>query len=142
MQKSYTAKPSNIQKIWYEVDAEDKILGRLASKIAVVLMGKHRATYTPHMDTGDFVIVTNAGKVKVTGKKEEEKKYYSWSGYPGGLKIQNLKEKRKRKPEEIVYLAVRRMLPKSKMGKHMLKKLKVYNGTEHPHQAQNPKALK
>lgn len=142
MQKSYMAKPSDLQKTWYEVNAEDQVLGRLASKIAVVLMGKHRPTYTPHIDTGDFVIVTNAEKIKVTGKKEEEKLYYSWSGYPGGLKTQNLSEKRKRKPEEIIQLAVRRMLPKSKLGRQMLKKLKVYKGADHPHQAQNPKTLK
>lgn len=142
MQKSYMAKPSTIEKSWYEVDAQDKVLGRLASKIAVVLMGKHRPTYTPHIDTGDFVIVTNVEKIKVTGKKEDKKLYYSYSGYPGGLKIQNLSEKRKRKPEEILELAVRRMLPKSKLGRQMLKKLKLYSGPSHPHQAQNPKALK
>lgn len=140
MQKSYMAKPQEVEKKWHVVDADGKVLGRMASQIAMVLMGKHRPTYTPHVDTGDFVIVTNADKVKVTGKKEQNKLYYAWSGYPGGLKIQNLNEKREKRPEHIITLAVRRMLPKSKMGRQMLRKLKVYNG-DHPHQAQSPKVL-
>jgi len=140
MQKTYMAKPNSSKK-WHLADAEDQILGRFAAKIATILMGKHHPTYTPHVDTGDFVVVINAEKIKVTGNKEEQKKYYAWSGYPSGLKVQNFADKQKRRPEEIISLAVRRMLPKTKLGRRMLRKLKVYRGTEHPHDAQKPQVL-
>lgn len=135
------AKPDSIEKKWFLADAEGEVLGRMAVQIATILMGKHSPNYTPHVDTGDFVIVVNANKVKVTGRKEEKKLYYTYSGYPGGLKSMNLAEKRKRHPEEVVTLAVRRMLPKNKLGRQMLKKLKVYSGAEHPHGAQAPETL-
>ena len=138
-QKSYMAK--DLEKKWYVVDASGKVLGRLANKIAVVLMGKHKPTYTPHVDTGDYVIVVNADKVVLTGKKLDQKKYYRHSGYPGGLKELTAKQMFEKHPEKVVYLAVKRMLPKNKLGRKMLKKLKVYAGPEHPHQAQKPEPL-
>lgn len=140
MQTSYMAKHNTLTKKWYHVDANDKVLGRLASTIAMILMGKHQPIYTPHVDTGDFVIVTNVEKIKITGNKKANKLYYAWSGYPGGLKIVNLHDKQQKHPEDILLLAVRRMLPKSRMGRQMLTKLKVYAGDKHPHQAQSPKA--
>ncbi len=138
-QKSYMAK--DVDKKWYVVDASGKVLGRLASKIAVVLMGKHKPTYTPHVDTGDYVIVVNADKVVLTGKKLDQKKYYRHSGYPGGLKELTARQMFEKHPEKVVYLAVKRMLPKNKLGRKMLKKLKVYTGPDHPHQAQKPEPL-
>jgi len=126
---------------WYLVDAKGKILGRLAVKIAQILSGKNKPIYTPHLDTGDFVVVVNAKQVKVTGKKEEEKIYYHHSGYPGGLKERTFKELIEKKPEEVIIRAVKGMLPKNKLGRKMLKKLKVYAGPEHPHQAQNPQPI-
>lgn len=129
---------SDLQKEWYVVDATDKVLGRLATRIATVLMGKHKPTYTPHVDTGDFVIVLNAGAVRVTGRKREEIVYESYSGYPGGHKIVPFERVAQRHPERIIEEAVRRMLPKSALGSRMLKKLKMYRGAEHPHQAQTP----
>ena len=138
-QKSYMAK--EVEKKWYVVDASGKVLGRLANKIAVVLMGKHKPTYTPHVDTGDYVIVVNADKVVLTGKKLDQKKYYRHSGYPGGLKELTARQMFEKHPEKVVYLAVKRMLPKNKLGRKMLKKLKVYVGPEHPHQAQKPEPL-
>ena len=138
-QKSYMAK--EVEKKWYVVDASGKVLGRLANKIAVVLMGKHKPTYTPHVDTGDYVIVVNADKVVLTGKKLDQKKYYRHSGYPGGLKELTARQMFEKHPEKVVYLAVKRMLPKNKLGRKMLKKLKVYAGPEHPHQAQKPEPL-
>ncbi len=138
-QKSYMAK--DIEKKWYVVDASGKVLGRLANKIAVILMGKHKPTYTPHVDTGDYVIVVNAEKVVLTGKKLDQKKYYRHSGYPGGLKELTARQMFEKHPEKVVYLAVKRMLPKNKLGRKMLKKLKVYAGPEHPHQAQKPEPL-
>lgn len=123
------------------VDAENQVLGRMASRIASVLMGKEKAWYTDFLETGDFVIVVNAEKVKLTGRKWESKYYYSHSGYPGGLKQTTAKEVRERRPEQIIRLAVKGMLPKSKLGKKMLKKLKVYSGNQHPHEAQNPEPL-
>lgn len=138
VEKSYMAKKHTYKKVWYHIDAEDKVLGRMAVEIATILMGKHRPTYTPHVDAGDFVVVTNAEKIAISGKKRENKLYHTYSGYPGGLKTKNFDEKQKTHPEEIIMLAVRRMLPKSRLGRAMLKKLKVYTGSEHPHKAQCP----
>ncbi|MBN1851418.1 MAG: 50S ribosomal protein L13 [Pirellulales bacterium] len=135
--KTYMAKPNEIEKRWLLVDATGCIVGRLASQIAVVLMGKHRPTYTPHVDTGDFVVVVNAEKVVFTGKKWDQKRYTWYTGYPG-LKAVSARERFKRKPEMILREAVRRMLPKNKLGRKMLSKLKIYAGPEHPHQAQFP----
>jgi len=139
--KTYVPKKTEIKKNWYLVDAEGKILGRLASKIAQVLSGKNKPIYTPHLDTGDFVVVINAKKVKVTGNKEKKKVYYHYSGYPGGMKEIVYEKLLKKKPALIIQKAVKGMLPKSKLGRKMLKKLKVYAGTEHRHQAQNPEKI-
>ena len=139
--KTYIPKESGIERKWYLVDAEGKILGRLASRIAQILSGKEKPIYTPHMDVGDFVVVINAEKVKVTGGKEEKKIYYSHSGYPGGLRERTYQEQLDKKPQDIIRKAVRGMLPKSKLGRQMFKKLKVYVGSEHPHQAQGPEQL-
>lgn len=138
--KTYMAKSKHVEQNWWLVDGQDKIVGRLASKIAVILMGKHRPTYTPHVDTGDFVVVVNAGKISFTGKKWDQKRYTWYTGYPG-QKSETAKNRLERKPERILYDAVRRMLPKNKLGKKMLSKLKIYSGTEHPHQAQQPETL-
>lgn len=135
--KTYMAKPGEVDQKWRLVDATDQVVGRLASKIAVVLMGKHRPTYTPHVDTGDFVIVTNVEKVALTGNKWEKKEYAWYTGYPGQRKI-TAAERRDRQPELILREAVRRMLPKNKLGRKMLSKLKLYVGPDHPHHAQNP----
>ncbi len=140
-QKTYMAKPGEIEKKWYLVDASGKVLGRLASQIAMILMGKHRPTYTPHVDTGDYVVVVNAEKVVLTGRKLDQKNYYRHSGYPGGLKVVTARQLLQKHPEKLIYLAVKRMLPKNKLGRKMLKKLKVYAGSEHPHQAQKPEPL-
>lgn len=136
--KSYIAKPAEVERKWYVIDAEDKTLGKIASEVASILRGKKKPIYTPHVDTGDYVIVINAEKVRVTGKKEEQKIYKSHSGYPGGLKETTLRELRAKKPEEIIRHAVKGMMPKGKLGRQMFKKLKVYAGSEHPHTAQNP----
>ncbi len=128
-------------KQWYEVDATDKVLGRLASEIAMILMGKRKAIYTPFIDSGDFVIVTNAHKVRVTGNKMKDKKYYWHSGYFGGLKERTLEKMLQEKPEDVIYLAVRKMLPKTRLGRKMIKKLKVYATPDHPHAAQKPVKL-
>ena len=130
-----------MEKDWYFVDAEGKTLGRLAVRIAQVLSGKHKPTFVPHQDVGDFVIVTNAEKVKVTGQKEEQKRYCRHSQYPGGLKEVSLKEMRAKHPERIIALAVKGMLPQNKLRDRRLKKLKIYVGSQHPHQAQDPKPL-
>ncbi len=132
------AKAGEVEKKWHVVDATDVPLGRLASDIAVVLMGKHRPEYTPHVDTGDFVIVTNASKVALTGRKAEQRLKMHYTGYPGGLKVRTFGEVREKHPERLVEDAVRRMLPKNRLGRVMLKKLKVYAGEDHPHQAQQP----
>jgi len=139
--KCYMAKPVDVDAKWHLVDAEGRILGRLAAKIAPILMGKHRPTYTPHIDTGDFVVVINAEKIVVTGRKLKNKKYYRASGYPGGLTETPLDELLAKKPAEAVRLAVKRMLPKTKLGRHMFSKLKVYAGPKHPHEAQQPEPL-
>lgn len=145
MQKTYMAKPGDfesglIEQKWIHVDATDKVVGRLASDIAVLLMGKHRPTYTPHMDTGDFVVVTNCEKVKFTGKKWEQKTYAWYTGYPQQRTI-SAQDRLERKPELILQEAVRRMLPKNKLASKMLAKLKIYPGDQHPHQAQNPETM-
>lgn len=139
--KTYMAKPAQVEQHWWLVDATDQVVGRLATKLATILMGKHRPTYTPHVDTGDFVVVTNAEKVRFTGKKWQTKIYQRYSGYPGGLKEETAESLRRRKPEEILRQAVKRMLPKSNLGRKMLAKLKVYHGAKHPHQAQQPEPL-
>ena len=139
--KTFSAKPTDIEREWHVVDAENQIVGRLASKVASILRGKHKPSYTPHMDTGDHVIVINADKVRLSGNKETDKEYFRHTGYPGGGRTRTPKEVRQRKPEFIVQNAVKGMLPKGPLGRHMLKKLKVYAGSEHPHEAQNPKAL-
>ena len=136
--KSYIAKPAEVERKWYVIDAEDKTLGKIASEVASILRGKKKPIYTPHVDTGDYVIVINAEKVRVTGKKEEQKIYKSHSGYPGGLKETTLRELRAKKPGEIIRHAVKGMMPKGKLGRQMFKKLRVYAGPEHPHTAQNP----
>jgi len=134
------AKPGQIKKRWYVVDASDEVLGRLARDIAVVLMGKHRPEYTPHVDTGDFVVVVNAEKIAMTGRKFQDRHYTWYTGYPG-LRLESYGERRDRKPEDLIHHAVRRMLPKNKLAKQMLKKLKIYAGPEHPHSAQQPEPL-
>ncbi len=138
---TYLPKVDEIERRWHVVDAEDQVLGRLASAVASVLMGKEKPIYTTFLDTGDFVIVVNAEKVRLTGRKWEEKIYYSHSGYPGGLKQIRARDLLKKRPERLVEYAVRGMLPKTKLGRKMLKKLKVYTGPDHPHQAQQPQAL-
>ena len=125
-------------KTWYVVDADSAVLGRLSAQVAAILRGKHKAIFTPHADTGDFVVVINAEKVKLTGNKLEAKTYERYSGYPGGLKVLNARSMLAAKPEELIRIAVRGMLPKNPLGRKMLKKLKVYKGSEHPHQAQKP----
>ncbi|MDR0391865.1 MAG: 50S ribosomal protein L13 [Planctomycetaceae bacterium] len=139
--KTYMAKNGEVEQQWYLVDATDKVVGRLASDIAVILMGKHRPTYTPHTDTGEYVIVVNADKLVFTGKKLDQKKYTRYTGYPG-LRSETVRERLARRPELVLIESVRRMLPKNNLAKQMLRKLKVYNsGQQHPHQAQNPVAL-
>jgi large subunit ribosomal protein L13 len=135
--KTYLAKPGEVEKKWWLVDGADKVVGRLATEIAMILMGKHRPTYTPHVDTGDFVVVVNAEKLVLTGKKWEKKEYTHYTGYTR-LRKETAGERRERRPELILTEAVRRMLPKNKLAVRMLEKLKVYVGTDHPHQAQQP----
>ena len=139
--KTFMASPSTIDRKWYVVDAEGKTLGRLAAEVAKVLRGKNKAIFTPHIDTGDYVIVVNAAKVTVTGKKLDQKIYYRHSAYVGGLKETTLREMMAKKPEKVVELAVKGMLPKGPLGSQMLKKLHVYAGPEHEHQAQKPEVL-
>ena len=139
--KTFNAKKENIVKDWYVIDAEGKVLGRLATEIARRLRGKHKPVYTPYVDTGDFVIVVNAGKVKLTGKKLTDKIYYRHSGYPGGLKETPAGKMLQEKPGEVLRLAVRGMLPKNSLGRAMLKKLKIYSGSDHCHEAQCPRVL-
>ena len=136
--KSYIAKPAEVERKWYVIDAADKTLGKVAVEAAMLLRGKKKPIYTPHVDTGDYVIIVNAEKVAVSGKKEDQKIYKSHSGYPGGLKEIPLKELRASKPEEVIRHAVKGMMPKGKLGRQMYKKLKVYAGPEHPHAAQKP----
>ncbi|MEZ6119962.1 MAG: 50S ribosomal protein L13 [Pirellulaceae bacterium] len=138
--KTYIAKPGEVQQQWWIVDATGKSVGRLASDIAVILMGKHRPTYTPHVDTGDFVVVINAEKVEFSGKKWDQKVYTRYTGYPG-LRVEQAARIRERAPERILHMAVRRMLPKNKLARKMLAKMKIYAGADHPHQAQQPKPI-
>lgn len=140
--KSYMANPDKVERKWYVVDATDHTLGRLASEIANVLRGKHKPVYTPHVDTGDYVIIVNADKIKVTGKKLDQKIYYNHSLYIGGMKEQTLREKLDKKPADVITLAVKGMLPKGPLGRQMLKKLFVYAGSDHKHEAQQPEELK
>ena len=139
--KSFMASPSTVERKWYVVDAEGKTLGRLASEVANVLRGKNKPTYTPHIDTGDYVIVVNAEKIQVTGKKLDQKIYYHHSEYVGGMKETTLAEMMNKKPEKVIELAVKGMLPKGPLGREMYTKLFVYAGPEHKHQAQKPEAL-
>jgi large subunit ribosomal protein L13 len=139
--KTYNAKPSTVERDWYVVDATNEVVGRLASRIARVLRGKHKPTYTPHVDTGDHVIVVNADKARFTGKKEKQKSYHEYSGYPGGDKSQTPEEVREDKPEYIIEQAVKGMLPSGALGRDMFKKLQVYAEPDHPHQAQQPDPL-
>jgi len=141
LMKTYSAKEADIKRDWHLVDAEGQVLGRLASEIARRLRGKHKAIYTPHVDTGDFVVVVNAEKVSLTGKKLTDKTYYHHTGYPGGIKSVTAGKMLKEKPERLLYIAVKGMLPKNSLGRKMLKKLKIYKGGEHPHSAQDPRAL-
>ncbi|MFK7735867.1 MAG: 50S ribosomal protein L13 [Pirellulaceae bacterium] len=139
-QKTTNAKPNEIPQKWFHVDAESQVLGRLASDIAVILMGKHRPTYTPHVDTGDFVVVTNAEKVVMTGQKLRDRHYAWYTGYTG-QKMESYGDRLERRPEDLIHHAVRRMLPKNKLASKMLAKLKIYTGSEHPHLAQQPETL-
>ena len=139
---TYLAKPGELKADWHLVDASGLVLGRMAAKLALILQGKHKPTYTPNVDTGDFVVVINAEKVKVTGRKSEVLEYDTYSRYPGGRHIYSYEDMRSNQPEKLIELAVRRMLPKSRLGRHMLSKLKVYRGAEHPHAAQRPVEMK
>jgi large subunit ribosomal protein L13 len=139
--KTYSAKPGEITREWYLVDAEGKTLGRLATQIADTLRGKRKPQFTPHVDTGDFVIVVNAEKIQVTGNKLDQKRYYRHSGYPGGLRSRTLREQLERRPTEVLRIAVKGMLPKNRLARQQITKLKIYAGPEHPHEAQNPKPL-
>lgn len=139
--KTKFAKKTDIEYKWYLVDAKDAVLGRLAVKIAVCLRGKNKAIFTPNVDTGDFVVVVNAEKVRTTGKKLDDKIYYHHSGYPGGIKAKTLRERLSKEPQKVISDAVWGMLPKNRLGRAMLKKLKVYKGCEHPHAAQKPEIL-
>jgi len=141
MRTTYTVKAGEIERKWYVVDAAGQTLGRLSSEIAKVLMGKHKPIYTPHLDTGDYVIVINAEQIQVTGKKMDQKLYRRHSGHPGGLKETNLKTMMEKKPEDVIKLAIKGMLPKKALGDKMIKKLKVYKDAEHGHAAQNPEEL-
>ena len=140
--KTWNAKPGEIDREWYLVDAEGQTLGRIATHIADTLRGKDTPQYTPHVDTGDFVVVVNAEKVAVTGNKLDDKRYYRHSGYPGGLRSRTLREQLERRPEEVIRKAVKGMLPRNRLARAQLRKLKIYAGPEHPHAAQAPKELK
>ena len=139
--KTFSAKEQDVDRRWYVADADGKVLGRLAARIATILLGKHKPIYTAHVDTGDYVIVTNAAKVRVTGKKPDDKFYYRFSGYPGGLHGVPFSEKIKTHPAQVIRHAVRGMMPKNKLSRRMIRKLKVYPGPVHPHEAQKPETL-
>ena len=139
--KTYTARPQDVVRKWYVVDAEGQTLGRLATQVATILRGKHKPIYTPHVDTGDHVIIVNAEKIHLTGKKLQDKKYYRHSGYPGGIKSVTAGEVLKRHPERVIKAAVWGMIPHNTLGRQMITKLKIYAGAEHPHQAQQPEIL-
>jgi len=136
--KTYQAKKEGLEQKWYLVNAEGKVLGRLAAELVKILKGKNKPTYTPHLDTGDFVIVVNAGKVALTGKKMKDKIYYHHTGYPGGIKEMNAEKLLAKKPTEMIRMAVKGMLPKNSLGRQMIRKLKIYAGPNHPHEAQQP----
>lgn len=138
---TFMAKKEEVKRDWYIIDATDKTLGRLAAKVAMILKGKHKPIYTPHVDTGDYVIIVNADKVVLTGKKLDQKKYYHHSLYPGGLKTETYRRFMERAPEKVVYKAIWGMLPHNALGRRMIKKLKVYKGAQHPHEAQQPKPM-
>ena len=139
--KTFSAKKEEVVHDWFQVDAETETLGHLATKIAHILRGKHKPIYTPHVDTGDFIVVTNAEKIKLTGNKVQGKQYYRHTGYPGGIRSMNAEELLEKNPEMVIMKAVRGMLPKNRLGRQMIKKLKIYAGKDHPHQAQQPKPL-
>jgi large subunit ribosomal protein L13 len=136
--KTHVVKASEIQRSWVQIDAEGMVLGRLASRVADILRGKDKPNYTPWLDLGDHVVITNAAKVKITGRKLEQRKFHRYSGYPGGLKVKSLRDLLDNRPEEVVYRSVRGMLPHTKLGRQQIKKLRVYAGAEHPHAAQQP----
>jgi len=139
--KTFSAKPETVKRDWYVVDATDKVLGRLATEVARRLRGKHKPEFTPHVDTGDYIVVINAGKIQVTRNKAENKLYHRYSGYQSGLKTISFRDLRARKPEQVIEIAVRGMLPKGPLGRALIRKLKVYSGAEHDHSAQQPKTL-
>lgn len=139
--RTFSAKPTDVQHDWYIVDAKDVVLGRLASQVAQILRGKHKPIFTPHIDTGDFVIVINAEKVRTTGTKDQKKSYFHHTGYPGGVRMHSYKEMMAKHPERVIEKAVKGMIPHNRLGRQILKKLKVYAGAEHPHTAQQPKPL-
>lgn len=139
--KTYSIKQKDIKREWYLIDASGKVLGRLASRVASILKGKHKPTYSPHLDVGDHVIIINADKIKVTGKKFHQKEYYHHTGYPGGLRSVSFGKIFQEKPERILYHAIWGMLPHNRLGRKMIKKLRIYAGAEHPHQAQKPEVL-
>jgi len=139
--KTYNAKAQDQKKEWFVIDAKERVLGRLASFVATRLRGKHRPEYTPHVDTGDYIVVINADKVSLTGRKRDAKMYHHYSGYPGGLKSKNARELLEKRPSQVIDHAVRGMLPKNRLGRKMIKKLKVYGGADHPHEAQQPQPL-
>jgi large subunit ribosomal protein L13 len=141
LQRTFSPKPGDIQRSWYVIDAMDAPLGRLSSEVAQILRGKGKPTYAPHVDGGDFVVVLNAGSVHVSGNKETEKVYFSHSGYPGGLRAETLEQVRRDHPERLVEQAVRGMLPHNRLGRQMIRKLKVYPGPDHPHKAQSPQSI-
>ncbi|MFW5955424.1 MAG: 50S ribosomal protein L13 [Rhodothermales bacterium] len=139
--KTYSARPADVDRQWHIVDAENQVVGRLATRIASILRGKHKPQFTPHIDTGDYVVVINADKVRFTGQKEQKKEYFRHSGYPGGVSVRTPEKMRDAKPTFLLENAVKGMLPKGTLGRQMIKKLKIYAGSEHPHEAQQPKPL-
>ena len=139
--KTHAVKAGEIRRDWFVFDAEDKVLGRVASQVATILKGKHKPIYSPHLDTGDHVVIVNVEKIRVTGKKQDKKRYFTHSMYPGGVTWTSFKEMSDTKPERVLFLAVRGMLPKNSLGRAMIKKLKIYSGPQHPHAAQSPKSL-
>jgi large subunit ribosomal protein L13 len=139
--KTFSAKEATVRRDWFVVDATNKVLGRFASEIAKRLRGKHKAEYTPHVDTGDYIVIINAEKVRVTGKKKKDKVYYRHTGYPGGLKMTNFNDLQDKFPERVLEFAIKGMLPRNPLGREMFRKLKVYSGMEHPHAAQQPQLL-
>lgn len=141
MTKTYMAKPQDVQRSWYLLDADGQTVGRLASEIAKRLRGKHKPEYTPHVDTGDYIVVINADKIHISGNKDQDKYYYHHTGFPGGIKSQSFNDLKASKPEKILEKAVKGMMPRGPLGRQMLKKLKIYSGAEHKHEAQQPKPL-